>query len=151
MLYVLSYSHFLLLKIDFIINNKNTSIKVHIKMSLCSECGNYENNEICHNAIINNRLDCLKYVHENGYWWDESTCANAALNDNLTMLKYAHENGCPWDGITCVKAARNGHLGCLKYAHENGCPWHEYVCTYAAHHNHFIVSNTHMRMGVLVI
>ena len=67
--------------------------------------------------------------------WNEGTCSDAAFN-RLECLKYLHENGCPWDGETCSYAVKmdllrcrwdevpsNGRLKCLQYANENGCPW----------------------------
>jgi len=90
----------------------------------------------CASAAKNGKLDCLKYLHENGCPWDKSTCAYAAVKGHLDCLKYAHENGCPWDKDTCALAAKNGHLDCLKYAHENGCPWDEDTCASAAVNGH---------------
>ena len=64
----------------------------------------------------------LKYLHENGYPWDERICESAARGGHLDVLKYAPENGCPWNELTCYQASVMGHLDVLKYARENGCP-----------------------------
>jgi hypothetical protein len=82
--------------------------------------------------IENGRLECLKYAHENGCWWDMWTCRIAAKRGQLDCLKYLHENGCEWNEGTCNAAVWNGHLECLKYAHENGCPWYDGICNGAA-------------------
>jgi hypothetical protein len=69
-------------------------------------------------------FECFKYVHTyGGGVWTEVTSELAARNGKLNCLKYLHENGCPWDESTCRYAAYNGHLECLKYALEHGCPW----------------------------
>ena len=47
----------------------------------------------CHEAAENGDLECLKYLHENGYPWYSNTCKSAAASGNLECLKYAHENG----------------------------------------------------------
>jgi hypothetical protein len=90
--------------------------------------------EVCTEASKIGNLECLRYAHENGCWWDIWTCAYAAENGYLECLKYAHENGCSWDNWTCILAARDGHLNCLKYAHENGCTWDKSTCVSAAEH-----------------
>ena len=94
------------------------------------------NNWTCNYAAMNGNIECLKYAHENRCSWDEDTCFYAAENGHLECLKYAHENGCPWDEDTCSHAAENGHLECLKYAHENGCPWSADTCKDAARNDH---------------
>ena len=93
-------------------------------------------NETCNDAAENGHLECLKYAHKNGYDWDIWTCDFAAENGHLECLKYAHKNGCPWDEGTCNSAAENGHLECLKYAHKNGCPWENETCNIAARNGH---------------
>ncbi len=80
------------------------------------------NNLSCYDAAKNGDLKLLKYLHENGYPWNESICEIAALNDHLEILNYAHQNGCPWNEITCYNATCAGHLNILIYAHQNGCP-----------------------------
>ena len=92
------------------------------------------NNLTCKNAA--NNLNCLIYLHENRCPWDEYTTLNASLNGHYDCLRYAHENGCPWNESTCKYAAINGHYDCLCYAHENGCPWDEYVSRNASCYGH---------------
>lgn len=116
--------------------------------------------EMCETAAEYNQLECLKYLHENGYEWDYSTPSSAATEGSLECLRYALENGCPWDIYTCIEASSNmtsdclqyarergcswnslvmrcaasyGSLACIQYAHNNGCPWNKYSCRDAAH------------------
>ena len=87
--------------------------------------------------VVNGRLDCLIYAHENGCkLFDVIACSLAASNGHLGCLRYLHENDCFWDSDTCRKAADNGHLDCLRYAHENGCKWDKYTCNCAASNKH---------------
>jgi hypothetical protein len=90
----------------------------------------------CDDAAKNGHLNCLIYLHIQGYFWDELTCFYAAKNGHLDCLEYAHTHGCPWDEFTCSSAAMNGHLECLQYAHTHGCPWDEWTCEYAAKNGH---------------
>lgn len=41
--------------------------------------------------------------------------------DKLECLKYLHENGCEWDWRTTAWAVWLFHPECLEYARENGC------------------------------
>ena len=99
-------------------------------------------NTLCNIAAETGHINCLKYLHENGYFWDKTTCWRAALNGHIECLKYAHENGCAWDINRCGYAAKyshlpspqyahkNGHLKCVKYLYENGCPCNkEFIST----------------------
>ena len=103
-----------------IILNENMSLSKYI-----SPWGKY--------TIINKsqKIDCLKYAHENGCPWNEEICMFAALHNYLDCLRYAHENGCPWNEQVCAYAALHNSLDCLRYAHENGCPWDSKTCYYS--------------------
>ena len=76
-----------------------------------------ENNSISMlNLLLNYNQDMLKYC-------GSLSLVNFAVEKGqLIILKYLHNNGCFWDETTCGYAAKNGHLECLKYLHENGCP-----------------------------
>jgi hypothetical protein len=55
---------------------------------------------------------------------DESIyCSKAAEGGSLECLTFLHENGFSWDCITTLNSAWKGHLNCLKYAVTNGCPY----------------------------
>ncbi|ATZ81241.1 ankyrin repeat/4HB MCP domain-containing protein [Bodo saltans virus] len=115
----------------------NAASKGHLEcLKYLHENGCYWDDRTCSYAAENGHLECLKYARENGCHWDTYTCSFAVLNDHLVCLKYAHKNGCPWDKYTCQYAAENGHLECLKYAHENGCPWDALTCSAAAQNGH---------------
>ena len=73
-------------------------------------------------GVLQKSTECLKYIHEHGYPWDETTCITAASSGPLDCLKYAHENGCPWDERVIQAAFNSSHPGCMSYALENGCP-----------------------------
>ncbi|ATZ81199.1 ankyrin repeat domain-containing protein [Bodo saltans virus] len=117
-------------------NEKGEFYKFYKNMILTTCFGSKDKCYECYIASKNGHLECLKYLHENGYYWDSWISTIAAENGHLECLKYAHENNCPWNINTCMNAAYNGHLECLKYAHENGCPWNEYTCLNAAGNGH---------------
>ena len=73
-------------------------------------------------------LEVLKWLHENGYPWNEDTCELAARHGHLGVLQWAHANGCPWDEGTCAAAARGGHTEALAWARKKDCPWDEEMC-----------------------
>lgn len=54
--------------------------------------------------------------------WNEETCSTYAKHGKLDCLRYLRENGCPWDDRTTTAAASHGHLECLRYAFREGCP-----------------------------
>ncbi len=73
-------------------------------------------------AVTNGHLECLIYLNENNCFTNEYVIAVAALKGNLDCLSYLHENGCPWDETTCEGASQEGHLDCLIYVCENNFP-----------------------------
>lgn len=106
--------------------------------------------DACLTAAGGGHLDCLVFLHEQGYRWDFRTCAAAARCGSLECLTYAHKNGCllshnmiddnffeaSIDEMACTAAASGGHLACLQYAHENKCPWHLRTTIAAAEGGH---------------
>lgn len=110
------------------------------------------------------KLDCLKYLREQGCMWGWSTYRMAAASGHLETLMYVHEQGCPvfehacemaaryghleclrylhlqgveWDEQAISLAVEYGHLNCLQYLHENGCGWVEHICCIAAQYGQF--------------
>ena len=105
------------------------------------------NNNFCKYAIKNGNLECLTYLHENGYLWNEDDGTNiyfviATLNGHLDCLKYLYENGYNCDAspskrdYLCDIAAEDGYLDCLKYLHEIGCHWDEETFRLASRYGH---------------
>ena len=80
-------------------------------------------------AAEHGHLECLQYMHENGCLWDTRTIDMAAQGGKLNCIRCLREQGCPWSWYAPFAAARNGHLECLIYLHVNGCP-----CSYALNH-----------------
>lgn len=93
----------------------------HILEYFC-ENSSWRNPYPTYYAALNNQLECLIYLNENGYHWDSTTCSHAVRGGHLNILTLLFEQGCPWTKHTCEEAARNGHQDCLIYAHKNGCP-----------------------------
>lgn len=81
-----------------------------------------KNNEIDINYLKQNFHE-LDIIEEFQYIlsFNNESCNFAAENNRLDLLKFLHENGCPWNIDTTLGAAENGHLECLRYAIENGC------------------------------
>jgi hypothetical protein len=73
------------------------------------------------------QLACLRYLHQQGYPWNNDTfhnaCNQAAIHGHTKCLQYAHENGCIWTEYTCWLAVYYKKIECLQYAHTNGCPF----------------------------
>jgi len=88
----------------------------------------------CAMAAYGNQDDTLKWLHAQGYPWNELTCANIAFRGNLPLLQWARARGCPWDENTCASAAEGGHLRVLQWcrAQDPPCPWNESTCNSAA-------------------
>ncbi len=96
------------------------------------------NTNLCALAAQNGSLECLKFLHQNGYYWDEDTCYSAACRGQLSCLTYARENKCDFS-VSCLNiAAERGYLDCVKYIFEslNNLPYVRIrpskACTYAA-------------------
>ena len=109
----------------------------HLTKAITS--GNIEELKILHEIVFNNnlvdkfpdlccsaaeygQLDCLIFLHTNGYAWGYDTPRYSARKGHLECLKYLHENGCPWDEETTAEAEEKNHIACLIYAVKNGCP-----------------------------
>jgi hypothetical protein len=78
---------------------------------------------LCAEAAKRGHFVVLRWLRENGVWWNEDTCSSAALGGHFEILKWAREQGCHWNSQTCAAAAQGGHLEILKWARENQCGW----------------------------
>jgi hypothetical protein len=99
----------------------------------CKDCNKDGSYFLACYAAIHSHVECLKYAHENGYYWSSNVTKYSASHGSLKCLKYAHENGCPWYNDTIDDSASAGHLECLNYAHRNGCSWDSYTTSHAAY------------------
>ena len=102
----------------------------------------------CAYAALGGHFELLKYIRNEGCYWNEWTCAFAAKGGHLELLKWLREepegdkerspwnrrkNRCKWNEWTCEYAAEGGYLEILKWARANGgCPWNKYICENAA-------------------
>jgi Ran GTPase-activating protein (RanGAP) involved in mRNA processing and transport len=95
--------------------------------------------DICKIAAKNGQLDCLIFLHEENFSWDERAFTLAARNGHLKCLKYLYEKKCPYDKEEiCKLVVEYGHLECLIFAHENGFPWDEFkICNKATKYGKF--------------
>ena len=84
------------------------------------------------------KLNCLKYLCENGFEYDAKTFAFAALNNQLKCLKYLREIKCPIDEYASIHAAYNGHLDILKYLCNTRCKISESAASNAALKGHLV-------------
>ena len=71
-------------------------------------------------AVRHGAFNVVKWLHTNGYPWNEYACAFATLGGHLEILKWARTNGCPWDEHTCSYDACGG-LEFLESARANEC------------------------------
>ncbi len=97
----------------------------------CKECFSGNLNYAVHNACKNGHLECLKYMHENGFEWFGIAATYAGLNGHLDCLKFIHQMGYKWDTNTAMYAAQCPNVEILKYVLMNGCPHNKFVCYYA--------------------
>jgi len=91
---------------------------------------------VCEYAAINGKLECLKYLYENGCPYNESKLYNCAAR-HLECLKYLHNMGLKPNERTyiCVLDSSsniNNRLEIIKFLYINGCPWDENVTKKAA-------------------
>jgi hypothetical protein len=77
-------------------------------------------------------IDCIKYLHEQGYRFDQYICSSVACNGDLDCLVYLHQAGYEMDVHTCNLAAEKSinkytknprHLECLNYAYRHVPLW----------------------------
>lgn len=62
-------------------------------MCVLSACQTYPANKI----VEVGSLECLKFLHQAGYPWNEYTCKLAIYNNQLECLMYMIQNGCPYN------------------------------------------------------
>jgi len=89
----------------------------------------------CVYASATGHYDILKYLHKIvGCPLVTYAFEVAIMFDRFEIFKYLHENGCRWDTSIIGLAIRYNRLEMLKYLHENGCPCNTDWCTYCCPH-----------------
>jgi hypothetical protein len=85
-------------------------------------------------AVLEGRLNIVRFLHERGYAWDEHTVDHAVSEGHLDILDYALANGCPHDIARTIKRAiRYRKTDVLRFLWETGRRWDPAkVCSKAA-------------------
>jgi len=83
-------------------------------------------------AVLNDNLDNMEWLREQGCPWNKQTFENVAKIGNLGIMKWLRDQGCHWNIWTFAYAAKNGNLENMKWLKEQGCPWDEWAFAYAA-------------------
>ena len=87
------------------------------------------NGSIAFYSAKHGNFECLKYAHENGYYWSASVPTIAARYgynspDHFKCFQYALDHGCPWDKLTLEEVAYSAGFPVrgpfVDYAHEHG-------------------------------
>jgi hypothetical protein len=106
---------FKLVKKEYLFNDLKT---YEVFPSIIKYMIRLNNNHNCLIYLFN--LECFKYAHENGCYWNSLTCSFAAQEGKLDCLKYAIDNGCDYGEYLYSNASGSNNLQCLKYIVENG-------------------------------
>ncbi len=117
---------------------RNAAIGGHLeilKWAINNKCY-FDESIVYYFAAHENKLNIIKWMHENNYEWDYKTCNGAAENGNLELLKWLMENGCGFIEDICSSAAKSGNLDMLKWLKEIGCKLNQEVCTNATMKRH---------------
>lgn len=80
----------------------------------------------CAVAAVQGSVDCLAYLHQKNFPWDEHVCVCAAT----------HGHSCPRGVETCEQAATAGQAECLMFAITRGCTWSKQTVYNVAAHGH---------------
>ena len=92
-------------------------------------------------SVRRNFIRCSKYLIDNNFQKDKYCCAYASENGNIEMLKYLREKGCLWDESTVTVAAACGHFDCLKFALDNNCPFKSIAYKFAIEKGYIRIAN----------
>ena len=85
--------------------NKSSMLKLLIEQSADIDVQDEKKWTALHHAASNGHINCLKFLHMNGYEWDQETTERAIKNGHYLSFMYAIENGCPWNNKNCMKYA----------------------------------------------
>jgi hypothetical protein len=81
------------------------------------------NRGVVHIAAKCGNIECLQYLHDNGYKWNSYTIPYAAAGGQLECIKYLRQQKCPdcrFTELAIQGAAIGGHLACIQYLYEHG-------------------------------
>jgi hypothetical protein len=112
---------------------------------------------MCNLAVSRGNLECLKFLHENGYTFDKYICYHVTDSSNFECLKYVYEhidnkntqygyfdeviksdlNADAKSINICERAAFNGNIECLIYLYEKGFPLGKNTCVSAVKGGNF--------------
>ena len=82
--------------------------------------------------------EIVKWLMENGVYFDQDSTFWAANKGYLKILKYLHKNNVMINGIDCsLQAVGNGHLHILKWLEKKKFPFCWMCCQQAAFDGHF--------------
>ena len=125
---------------DPIINTITNVLDIYQINKLKFVCGIFDGYDIMDSGCQVGSLEMIKYAHVN---IDDNLCSiNIPVKYGyLDCVKYLHENGYRWNKYSCKAASKNGHLEVIKYLHENRCYWNEYRCNEASTNGHLVVLN----------
>lgn len=96
------------------------------------------NKYACVTAARHNYLNILKWLHNNGFKWDEETFYAAAMGGNIEILKYLREEQCPYDIMelyTYTVSSSEDHIDTLQYFYDSN---------YLVKENIFILENDYI-------
>lgn len=88
--------------------------------------------------------ECLVLIKSS---WNEDLMLEYAAKGNFEAMKFLHDNGCYWDSRTIYEAAKNKHVDCLKYAYDRGCTLHPDICRIAAENGDLVTLKFCYRAG----
>ena len=95
------------------------------------------NNRVGSKAVELGDLDIMKWLVKNGCKLGKGICADAAEHGQLEILKWLVEIGYKMSHETASSAAFNGHLELLQWAVANGCRMGADVISSASRNGHF--------------
>ncbi len=80
--------------------------------------------ESCSMAIEKGNLEILKWLNQNGRYFNNKSNYLAICCGNLPCIKYVynHTYTQEWDQRTCNEIIKNGNIELLNWARENDCP-----------------------------
>ena len=91
--------------------------------------------DMCHVFGICGNLQDMKWAREHGGKWGWMLGYDVALQGHLDCLRYMHEQGYALASSTMRGAAVGGHLPILRYLCDMNCPGHEEILENAVQHN----------------